>query len=88
MGIALSLTFFMVGAALALLPPVRWIAKKLLPKPGEGPSVKVLDGGWFEVLNVAEGAGLGVSCEITGKGDPGYRATSGTFPIHPYLVVY
>ncbi|KAF8599929.1 NAD(P)-binding protein [Ceratobasidium sp. AG-I] len=76
MGIALSLTFFVAAAALALLPPVRWLAKKLLPKAGEGPSLDVLDGGWFEALNVAEGAGLGVKCEIKGQGDPGYRATS------------
>jgi len=76
LGVALSITIFITAAAFALLPPLRWVAKKVLPKSGEGPSVEVLDGGWFEVVNVAEGGGMGVQCQIKARGDPGYRATS------------
>jgi short subunit dehydrogenase-like uncharacterized protein len=54
----------------------RWLIMPLLPKPGQGPSVKTMDEGWFtcELLGIApdghQKRGL-----IRYAGDPGNRAT-------------
>ncbi|KAG9122270.1 hypothetical protein FRC07_001435 [Ceratobasidium sp. 392] len=74
--IAFSLAFFLFGVSMALLPPVRWIAKRLMPKSGEGPSEEVLKNGWFEVVNVTEAEGVSAKSVIKGDGDPGYGLTS------------
>ncbi|CAE6334717.1 unnamed protein product [Rhizoctonia solani] len=75
-GLLISLTVFFFGAAMALLPPVRWLVKNVLPKSGEGPSPDKLDKGYFGVVNVAEGGGVVVKAIVDGNGDPGYRLTS------------
>ncbi|QRV84407.1 hypothetical protein RhiJN_12423 [Ceratobasidium sp. AG-Ba] len=75
-GIFISLLIFMVEISLALFSPVRWIAKKFLPKPGEGPSEKALKEGWFEVVNVTHAGGLYAKSIVKGNGDPGYGLTS------------
>jgi short subunit dehydrogenase-like uncharacterized protein len=54
----------------------RGILKRLLPKPGEGPSQKVMDGGFFECEFVAVASGgrraRGI---LKGQGDAGNRIT-------------
>jgi short subunit dehydrogenase-like uncharacterized protein len=75
----ISLTVFFFGAAMALLPPFRWLVKSVLPKSGEGPSPDKLDKGYFGVVNVAEGGDVVVKATFDGNGDPGYRLTSSTF---------
>ncbi|GAB1523395.1 hypothetical protein RhiTH_006542 [Rhizoctonia solani] len=75
-GILISLTVFIFGAAMALLPPFRWLVKNVLPKSGEGPSPDKLDKGYFGVVNVAEGGDVVVKATLDGDGDPGYRLTS------------
>ncbi|CCO37762.1 hypothetical protein BN14_11922 [Rhizoctonia solani AG-1 IB] len=72
----ISLTVFFFGAAMALLPPFRWLVKSVLPKSGEGPSPDKLDKGYFGVVNVAEGGDVVVKATLDGNGDPGYRLTS------------
>ncbi|KAG9114244.1 hypothetical protein FRC07_007678 [Ceratobasidium sp. 392] len=74
--IAFSLAFFLFGVSMALLPPVRWIAKRLMPKSGEGPSEEELKNGWLEVVNVTEAEGMSAKSVIKGDGDPGYGLTS------------
>jgi short subunit dehydrogenase-like uncharacterized protein len=54
----------------------RTVFKRLLPKPGDGPSEKVMDGGFFETLFIARASsGLVVRGVLRGQGDPGNRVT-------------
>ena len=54
----------------------RRILKRLLPKPGEGPSQKVMDGGFFEFEFVATAAsGKRARGILKGQGDAGNRIT-------------
>jgi|RhiMetdeSRZDD1v2_1073273.scaffolds.fasta_scaffold03749_10 short subunit dehydrogenase-like uncharacterized protein len=57
-------------------PVTRAIIEPVLPKPGTGPSVRTMDGGWFrcELLGSSE-HGRTVHGLIRGQGDPGNRAT-------------
>ena len=57
--------------------PLRWIALKFLPKPGEGPSPQEQQDGCFELLFMGlneEGQTLRV--RVTGDRDPGYGSTA------------
>nr|CEL69515.1 TPA: saccharopine dehydrogenase, putative [Neospora caninum Liverpool] len=66
--------------------PLRWLlfALKILPQPGEGPSQRLLDSGFFQMRAVGRtrcveqpGRALRVSVTIGSKlGDPGYRETA------------
>lgn len=67
------------GAAmfeLTLQSPLRPLLKSVLPSPGEGPSEKTMNEGWFkcELIGVAED-GRKVRGVIRDQGDPGNRAT-------------
>jgi short subunit dehydrogenase-like uncharacterized protein len=67
-----------LGAFVALLrqPLTRRLLETVLPKPGAGPSARVMDNGWFtcELLGKGEG-GKQVRGAISYQGDPGNRAT-------------
>jgi short subunit dehydrogenase-like uncharacterized protein len=68
----------MAGGRTALaLAPLREIAKRFVPAPGEGPSERAMDGGSFrcELIGVGE-RGTVVRGRIAAKGDPGNRATT------------
>ncbi|KAB5588380.1 Saccharopine dehydrogenase [Ceratobasidium theobromae] len=75
-GALLSLVLLFTTAALTFLPPIRWVAKMLLPKSGEGPAPEVLDKGNFDITHVAEAGGIAVKSYVYGNGDPGYRLSS------------
>ncbi|QRV84405.1 hypothetical protein RhiJN_12421 [Ceratobasidium sp. AG-Ba] len=76
-GIATSLTWFVFGLSMALIPPVRWLMKQILPSSGGGPPRDKLEQGWFEVVNVSEARGVVAKSTLKGKrGDPGYFLTS------------
>jgi short subunit dehydrogenase-like uncharacterized protein len=67
------------GASLfqvALASPLRPLLKSMLPAPGQGPSEKTMNEGWFrcELLGIADN-GQTVRGVIKDKGDPGNRAT-------------
>lgn len=67
------------GSALfevALQTPLRPLLKSMLPAPGQGPSEKTMNEGWFrcELLSTASD-GQTVRGQISDKGDPGNRAT-------------
>lgn len=74
---------FVVG--LLLFPPTRWaLTKWALPSPGQGPSRKAMEEGYFTVRAVARGENLKdgkhptVAAQVqsgTG-GDPGYKCTA------------
>jgi short subunit dehydrogenase-like uncharacterized protein len=54
----------------------RLLLRPLLPKPGDGPSQKVMDGGFFETTFIARAKnGAVVRGVLKGQGDPGNRIT-------------
>ena len=80
MGLMMALvsTFAFSSMLLLLLPPVRWLAKKFVPKPGEGPSRADRELGWFKVTLVAElDDGRSMRGMVRSRhGDPGYKETA------------
>ena len=57
-------------------PLMRGVLKKISPAPGEGPSVKTMDHGWFRCkLFGRTRDGRTASGTIRGQGDPGNRVT-------------
>ncbi|KAJ7935359.1 Saccharopine dehydrogenase-domain-containing protein [Mycena leptocephala] len=81
---AMLLTLGMaIGAGFMMITPLRWLFKKVLPKPGEGPSESVQKNGFLKVTNLTTAvaapdgsAPLQVKTVMVGKGDPGYSLTS------------
>lgn len=67
-----------VATQLAMgLAPVRKVAQRWLPAPGDGPSEASMDGGSFESRIVGRAAdGTLVHGRIADQGDPGNRATT------------
>jgi short subunit dehydrogenase-like uncharacterized protein len=69
----------MLGAGPALaLGPVRAIARRWLPSPGEGPSVEKRTSGSFHVrIDGFDEAGRAMAhCNVSGAGDPGYTGAA------------
>lgn len=65
------------GMAALSVGPVRSVASRFLPSPGEGPSREAREHGGFRVefrSTVPGGAVFGA--EVIGHGDPGYQSTS------------
>jgi short subunit dehydrogenase-like uncharacterized protein len=59
------------------LAPMRKLAQRLAPQPGDGPSEASMDGGSFRCQFVGTSAsGKKVRGQIADKGDPGNRATT------------
>jgi short subunit dehydrogenase-like uncharacterized protein len=57
-------------------PALRGLLKKVLPKPGAGPSEKTMANGWFVTELIAvDAGGRRARAEIAFRGDPGNRAT-------------
>jgi short subunit dehydrogenase-like uncharacterized protein len=72
---ALGVGGFMLALA---LPPTRWLLKKfVLPKPGQGPSQRVRERGFFDLILVGKlDDGNVMRARIKGAGDPGTESTS------------
>jgi len=61
---------------LGKIPGAPNLLEKIVPKPGEGPSEEAMDNGFFECLLVGTAEdGSKAWAEVSGKGDPGNRAT-------------
>lgn len=60
------------------VPPLRWLASKfLLPKPGEGPSPKEQEEGFFDIrFHGRTEKGDTIMVKVTGDRDPGYGSTA------------
>ena len=72
--IAGGLAALMVGLS---VPPTRKVLDKVLPDPGEGPSEKARENGFFRIdVHTRTSAGTHLVCEIHAPGDPGYKATA------------
>ncbi|KAJ7251141.1 Saccharopine dehydrogenase-domain-containing protein [Mycena haematopus] len=71
-----------IGLGIILTTPLRWLLKKVLPQPGEGPSESVRNNGFLKVTNLTTAlpspgaAPLQVKTVMVGQGDPGYKLTS------------
>ena len=71
-----------VGAlALGLtIAPTRRLLDRMLPSPGEGPSERQRDQGFFRIeLHARTSSGERYLCRVSAEGDPGYKATAVMF---------
>ena len=76
-GVTAGLGALVAGMA---LPPTRFLLDRVLPKPGEGPSVKVQQTGHFRVeVHTRTTTGAHYVATVAAKGDPGYAATAVMF---------
>ena len=68
-----------LGALLAgfVTPGVRQVLDRVLPQPGEGPSEKTREHGWFRHdIDATTTTGARYTGRVSGSGDPGYAATA------------
>ncbi|ROT99859.1 saccharopine dehydrogenase [Marinobacter sp. R17] len=74
LGVAAGLGGFLVAAT---IKPARWALEKfVLPKPGEGPTPKAQEEGFFDLRFVGISAkGEMIRTKVTGDRDPGYGST-------------
>ncbi len=57
--------------------PTRKLLDRVLPDPGEGPSEKTRERGYFHIdIHTTTSSGARLVCEIRASGDPGYKATA------------
>ncbi|MFO0745300.1 MAG: saccharopine dehydrogenase NADP-binding domain-containing protein [Myxococcota bacterium] len=63
-------------AAVMALDPLRELAAKKAPQPGEGPSKETRDAGFWSLELVAEGGGDRLAYQVSDVGDPGYSSTA------------
>ena len=71
-----------VGALLAGLSiaPARAVLDRVLPSPGEGPSEKQREQGFFRIeIHTRTSHGARYLCRVGAQGDPGYKATAVMF---------
>ena len=67
----------MILSFLIISTPLKWLIRRFLPQPGEGPSLEVQNNGWFKGVFIAEAEdGEKQVSTIYGDGDPGYKSTS------------
>jgi short subunit dehydrogenase-like uncharacterized protein len=68
-----------LGGLLAGLatPGARQLLDRVLPKPGQGPSEKTRESGWFRHdIDATTSTGARYTGRVSGSGDPGYAATA------------
>jgi short subunit dehydrogenase-like uncharacterized protein len=68
-----------LGAVVAglAIPPARMVLDRMLPDPGEGPSEKLVRGGYYDIeIHAHTPSGERWMCHVAAQGDPGYGATS------------
>ena len=74
---AFLISVFTGFLVLLINSPFRHVIRRMLLKPGEGPSEKTMINGYFKCLLVAEAEdGERRIFSMYAKGDPGYRLTS------------
>ena len=70
-------TFMLYVIMGVVVTPLRKIVRPLLKQPGQGPSQKVMDGGFFKCKFLVTGEdGSEKIYSMKGSGDPGYKVTS------------
>jgi short subunit dehydrogenase-like uncharacterized protein len=64
-------------AVAAAVKPSRWLLEKLLPKPGDGPSVEAQETGFYDLRFYGRTlSGEEIRVKVTGDKDPGYGSTA------------
>jgi short subunit dehydrogenase-like uncharacterized protein len=62
------------------VPPLRAVLDRALPSPGEGPSERQRDRGFFRIeIHARTSSGARYVCRVAAQGDPGYKATAVMF---------
>ncbi len=57
--------------------PVRSVLDRVLPSPGQGPSERRRDRGFFAIdIHARTSSGARYVCKVAAQGDPGYKATA------------
>ena len=75
--VARVVSSLLVGLALTIKSPFKGLLRKVMKKPGEGPSKEERESGWFRSNFVATMEdGSTKVCRISSSGDPGYKCTS------------
>src|SRR6185295_2905654 len=71
---AVMSTGLAIGPRALAIGPIRSLAKRFIPSPGEGPPKEEREGGSFNVHVVGKNArgDIVATCKISGAGDPGY----------------
>jgi short subunit dehydrogenase-like uncharacterized protein len=73
-GIAGGIATLVAGLSVG---PTRKLLDRVLPDPGEGPSEKAREKGFFNIdVHALTSEGGEVVCRIRAPGDPGYKATA------------
>ena len=75
-GSALKVSFMTMLIGLIILSPLRKIARPLFRKPGQGPSQKAMDEGFFKSRFLVETTSGQRAFMMSASGDPGYKMTS------------
>ena len=66
-----------IGGTVMAIAPLRWLALRFLPKPGEGPSPQQQREGLFDLRFVGTTeTGDQIQVKVTGDRDPGYGSTA------------
>ncbi len=66
-----------VGGGVLAFEPTRGLARRVLPKPGEGPGLQTQLGGSFDIrFSGTTAAGDRIHTQVTGDRDPGYGASA------------
>ena len=67
----------LILAFLVISTPLRYLFRRFLPKPGDGPDKETRENGWFKGLFKVEAEDGEIKYfQIYGDGDPGYKATA------------
>ena len=73
-GLSAGLGAFVAGMTFG---PSRTVLRRVLPAPGEGPSEKTRETGFFKIeIHARTVSGSRWVCRVAAKGDPGYKATA------------
>ncbi|KAK0459235.1 Saccharopine dehydrogenase-domain-containing protein [Desarmillaria tabescens] len=62
----------LLGMMSLMISPIRFVVKKLLRKPGEGPTDAEVELGGLEVVNITRSGSSYAKTTFKGHGDPGY----------------
>ena len=75
---AVMSTGMAIGPRALAIGPIRALAKRFIPAPGEGPAKEQREGGSFDVHVVGRNARgeMVATCTISGAGDPGYTGAA------------
>ena len=75
-GAARKVTFMTLALGLIIVSPLRKLLRGLFRKPGEGPSQKAMDSGFFKSRFLIETQDGFRAFSMSSSGDPGYKMTS------------